>query len=229
MKSNKLFVIAALFLILIFVISAIFILFSYFNRAYLVRVINLSSTSFVVTWHTDISTLGKITIKDSEGNLVGEIGKFNELTENRLPTTDGKFLTHYVVVNDLKPDTEYTFDIETTPLQPFKLSFVNDYTITETSTVKTLTISENPPIPMPLYGQLSNSIKSADIFIIQPRGYSPIGGVTNNKNFYIDMSTSFSVNGDFFKANNGKFIGDTVYLSNEGLKEVLNGKEYSLY
>jgi len=71
-----------------------------------IKITNLSSSSFVVSWITSQATSGLISLGETS-----QTGLIKKDVRDQNSNQTGKFKTHYVFVDNLKPQTKYYFKI----------------------------------------------------------------------------------------------------------------------
>ncbi len=140
-----------------------------------VAISNITTKSVTITWTTGVSSSGQVVVT-SGGQNSDPFIDFRGV-ENRK--------THFVEINDLDSGTDYTFRIRSNGEDYFSENG-NDFKFS------TFDISDNTPVPNPLYGTIQNVDDNDSIIFIyttSPSESLPLSTTpTTTGNWIIDLS-----------------------------------------
>lgn len=145
---------------------------SYFTKAegekspQQIKITNIESNSFIVSWITNTEASGKVAF--GENSSTQNIK--NDIRDEGLAILN-KYLTHFVVLENLKPKTKYYFKIISDDKQysqsgnPFEVTTALERPVSESDIAqgKILTPEGNPAPDVLVYVSLPNSITQASL------------------------------------------------------------------
>jgi len=124
-------------------------------------------------------------------------------------TTDGSGRYHYAELVDLDEDSSYYFRITHWPGDLFLLkgNVSSDYTTSSSNSFKTLPLSEDLSVPIPIYGEIKSDYDISDTCISDSRVYlelkkgdiwygPSIGKLNEEGRWTLDLSIFKDVNGN---------------------------------
>lgn len=138
-----------------------------------VKITNQSDSSFVVSWVTDLATTGYVQYGEGEDGLEMIVSDERDLEKGAVE----KYFTHYVVLQGLKPETEYnfkigsgksTFDLEGIPYKVTTGPRISQPPAADVAYGQVVTASKDPADGAIVYMQLAEgTMQSA---LVKPSG-----------------------------------------------------------